>query len=118
MIKFASYNSDSSPLFKKHCILNICDINKIQTICLIFKFFHNSLPLQFTDLFTCNSLIHDHNTRQTNKIHISCHRINIRANSIAIYGAKLWNTLSLELTSLPSLAIFKRHFKYHLLEFY
>jgi hypothetical protein len=118
MIAFASYNCHSSPLFKKHCILNICDINRVQTVCFIYKFFHNSLPLQFADLFTCNSLIHDHNTRQTNQIHISSHRINMRANSIAIYGAKLWNTLSLELTSSPSLAILKRHFKYHLLALY
>ena len=51
-------------------------------------------------------VIHD---RQ--KTYVISHNTNVRASSIPVFGVKLRNDLSLDLTNCQTLAIFKRKYK-------
>ena len=79
----------------------------LQTCCFMYKISNCLLPNVFLNLFTLNSNLHDHNTRQSFKLHVICHRTNSRAYSIQIYGVRLWNMLSKDITDVPLLSIFK-----------
>ena len=72
------------------------------------------LPTVFSEL-VLNSNVHDHKTRQSSKLHVISHRTNLRAYSIQIYGVRLWNMLSKDITEVLSLSIFKSKCKQHLI---
>ena len=74
----------------------------------MYKIHNNILLSYFLNLFTTNFNIHDHFTRQASKFHITFHRTNVRANSIQVYGTKLWNSLSEDITDSASLSVFKK----------
>ena len=57
--------------------------------------------LLFRNLFTLNSNVHGHKTRQSSKLHVISHRTNSLAYSIQIYGVRLWNVLSKDITDVP-----------------
>ena len=69
------------------------------------------LPTVFQNLFTLNSHVHDHKTRQSSELHVISHRTNSRAYSIQMYGVRLWNMLSKDITDVPSLSILNRNVK-------
>lgn len=115
-VVFANRFSHSAPIFKKLHVLTIAQINKVQTACFVYKATNKLLPAQFSYFFTPNSMIHDHNTRQNSKLHLVLHRTKIRANSIRIYGVKIWNSLSNDLRMSPSLNIFRNKYKHQLLD--
>ena len=73
------------------------------------------LPTVFQNLFTLNSNVHDHKTRQSSKLHVIFHITNSRAYSIQIFGVRLWNMLSKDIADFPSLPIFKSKCKKHLI---
>ena len=73
----------------------------------MYKISNCLLPTVFQNLFTLNSNVHDHKTRQSSKLHVLSHRTHSRAYSIQIYGVSLWNMLSKDITDVPSLSIFK-----------
>ena len=73
----------------------------------MYKISNCLLPTVFQNLFTLNSNVHDHKTKQSSKLHVTSHRTNSRAYSIQIYGVRLWNMLSKDITDVPSLSIFK-----------
>ena len=59
--------------------------NVLQTCCFVFKSNHGLLPSQFKDMFVLNNEMYSYNTRNKDNIHITSHRINIRARSIKVY---------------------------------
>ena len=65
----------------------------------MFKINEEQLPSYFSDLFIQNSALHNHNTRQSSDYHITYSRTKTRQSSIAIYGAKIWNSLDKNLIS-------------------
>jgi hypothetical protein len=114
-IAFAKWDAHSEPIFKKLKILTVYDLNKLQTACFVYKAIHGLLPERFSNLFTKNSEIHEHDTRQKSKLHVVTHRLYIRGHSIQIYGTSLWNSLSQTIVDSPSLHIFKKVYKKFLL---
>ena len=99
-------------------ILTVYDINKLQTLCFVYKAVNILLPKHFNTFFNLNINIHQHNTRQSSSLHFTFHRTNIRANSIKILDPKLWNSLGFGITSLPSFHIFKNHCFHSILNSY
>jgi len=75
-------------LFNKLKVLTLFDINKLQTVCFMFKVFNQQLPNYFNDLFIPNSDIHNYNTRQGSDFHISFSRTKSRQLSIVIYWSQ------------------------------
>ncbi len=110
-IVFANYYSHTAPIFKRLNIITITEINKLQTACFVYKSLNKLLPPQLADFFTPNCSVHNLNTRQHSKLHSVQYRIKIRANSIRIFGIKLWNSLSNKLRTSSTLSIFKKSYK-------
>ena len=94
IITNSKFNAHTKLLFQRLNLLNIYEINKIQTLCFMYRIHNNILPSYFLNLFTTNLNINDHFTRQACKFHITSHRKNVRENSIQVYGTKLLNSLS------------------------
>ncbi len=108
-VVFANRRTHTAPIFKQLNVLTIEKINKLQTASFVFKAINR--PSQFTNFFTPNYLVHSHNTRQQFKLHSVPHRINCRANSIRIFGSKLWNSISNELRTSPTVKSFQKQYK-------
>ena len=64
----------------------------------MYKINRFALPVYFQNVIFLNNQLHAHNTRQAQKLHVLSHNNNVRAFSIQVYGVKLWNDLSLDLT--------------------
>ena len=106
----------TTPLFKHLNILNVYDINKLQTLFFVYKAVNNLLLKHFNTFFNLNINIHQHDTRQSSSLHFTFHRTNIRANSIKT--PKLSNLLGFSIISLPSFHIFKNHCFFSILNSY
>ena len=115
IIANAKWNAHTAPLFRDFQLLSIFNFNKLQTCCFMYKISNCLLPTVFQNLFTLNSNVHDHKPRHYSKLHVISHRTNSRAYSIQIYGVRLWNMLSKDITEVPSLSIFKSKCKKHLI---
>jgi len=68
---------------------------------------NKQLPSYFNDLFVQNSALHSLNTKQSSDYHIYFSRTKTRQLSIAIHGAKIWNSLDKNLKSSVTLQNFK-----------
>ena len=64
----------------------------------MYKISNCLLQIVSQNLFTLNSNVHENKTRQSSKLHVISHRTNSRAYSIQIYGARLWDMLSKDIT--------------------
>jgi len=62
IITNSSWRPHTAPIFNKLKVLTLFDINKLQTVCFMFKVFNQQLPNYFNDLFIPNSNIHNYNT--------------------------------------------------------
>ena len=116
ILTFSDYTAHTGPLFRKLNILTIYQIYKYQLGCYMYKILNNYLPRLDHQLFVPNSSLHIYNTRQRDHLHTFHCRTKCRQNTINYQGPKLWNELPIELKSVPSIYIFKRHFKIALLK--
>ena len=76
----------------------------------MFQISRVALTLYF-QMYVLNNQVHAHNTRQAEQIHAMSHNTNDRVFSIKVYGIKLWNDLSLDLTNCQTL-FFKENVKH------
>ena len=118
MISGKDWRDHSPPLFKGNRILTLRDINTFQVACFVYKSMNNALPLSFNNYFVTNEYMHGHVTRRHGDIHIIRCNTKLRAFSVKIYGAKIWNSIPMSIRSAPSINIFKRKLKLYLFEFY
>ena len=102
-------NAHTKLLFQCLNLLNIYEINKIQTFCFMHKIHNKIMPSYFLNLFTTNLSIHDQFTKQAFKLHITPHHTNVRAYSIQVYSTKLWSSLSKDITDSTSHAVLKKN---------
>jgi hypothetical protein len=116
LISYAKWNAHTALIFRKLRIMSVYNINEFQTACFVYRSIHGLLPVQFSSYFTFNNLVHDHNTRQSTKIFQLHHRTIARANSIKIYGTKVWNSLDAFIVESPTFSIFKYRCKNMILQ--
>ena len=107
-ITFAKWNANTDRLFANLRLLKLDDINVYQTSSFIYKSRHGLLPPHFCNLIVLNSEVHLQDKRNKNLIHQVAHRINARALSIRVYGAKIWNALPTFIQNSPTFPIFKK----------
>ena len=75
--------------FNNHrMVLTIHHINKLQTACFVCKAINKLSRPRISILYVTNSEIHSHKTRQTSKLHLLSHRLNIRKHGIRHYGTQ------------------------------
>jgi len=114
----ASFIANSAALFHNLKILTVYDINKLQSAIFVHKVIHNSpsLPVLYKDIFKYNSDIHDHSTRQQNRLRPIKTKSNLTQFTILFRGPSIWNTLSLSNRNCQSLSVFKKSIKNNLIE--
>jgi len=119
IISYSPPRAHSRPLFNKLGILSIYDICLTQILIFVYKSINNLLPNHFTQYFTRTRDVHPHKTRgNENNLHHQYSQKLCRARSVVCSGPKLWNTLPELIQFAPSLKIFKRCLKQHILSNY
>ena len=73
----------------------------------MYKLTRNLLPVVFDHLLITNTQIHSHNTRQSDHFHVPFNNSMSGQNAISYKRKKLWNSLSSEMKSKPSIQSFK-----------
>jgi len=85
----------------------------------MFKFTISKLPSMFNSYFTYTSSIHRYSTRGSiYGLAMPSVRTKIRQRSIKYQGPFVWNKLSTEIKSSPSVTTFKTKLKQYLLDSY
>ena len=105
-ISNSDYRAHTAPLFSKLEILDIFQVNTLDTAKFMFRY-HNNLPPLFLKLFTTNSQVHRHDTRIASNYRVHSCRKSIKKFSILYQGLRIWNCLPASITNLSSLSIFK-----------
>jgi len=112
-------NLSSEKLFIKTDKLPLFNIHDLFTAQLIYKYFNTPymLPRNIISLFSKNSETHRFHTRfsDTLTLHTQLGKLNARSNSIKIFGAFLWNKISLNIRLTSTLHAFKKSYKTFLL---
>ena len=116
MITNSQWRSHTAPLFKDLRILPLNLLNDFLVCCFMYSITHNLiLPRYLNNMFCANTLVHSHNTKSKNNIHILNHKLTVRTHTIRFYGPKLWNSIPEQLHNVPSLNIFKKQYRSTLL---
>ena len=111
LITKTHYRSHTAPLFKKLAILPVHCINDLQLACFMYRCVNNLMPSKFSSRFLPNSAYHAHNTRNSNKLHLTYHRLHLSLSTVCTAGVKLWNSLSTDLICNCSLQSFTNNFR-------
>ena len=110
--------SPSLPIFKDLKLLKLSELFELRLLTSVFDSVNKSSPSCFHDFFLLNSCVHQYSTRQASQGDLYLFRKNslqYGLKSIRYLGAKLWNTLPIELRNSPSKTSFKVKLKIHLL---
>ncbi len=89
-------------------ILKVIDICLKNTLLFVHKQQQGKLPDMFNSYYMLNTNVHRYNTRNATKLHEGRAKASLRKNSIKIKGAKLFNSIFVEITKLKSTNKFKR----------
>jgi hypothetical protein len=110
----------TDPLFKSLKTLKINDLYTFQLAQFMYQYHYNQLPSDILDqdYFVTNKDIHSYNTRHCDNLHVKLTNTRLAENIPRIQGALLWNSLHSTFKQSPSLQIFKRRLKDHLLTNY
>ena len=112
------YFTSTSVLHKDLNILLVKDIYRQSIVKFVYKYNAENLPSIFDQMFSVNSMIHNHNTRQTKNIH-SLNPINKLGESLTRHqGTVLWNSLPQELRQAETIKSFSKKFKKYILQNY
>ena len=98
-------------LFNELKLLRLKDITDFQLGLFMYKCTHNLLPDHLCHLFEKNSEHHKYETRSSPLIHIPKHKKILFQHTVRFSGPKIWNSLSPDLKAVPSLNLFKQHYK-------
>ena len=112
------FRDHSAPLFARLCTLTITDINKLQTGIFMFKYTNNLLPRSFSTFFTSVHEVHDYSNRSRNNLFLPFTRTLYSSNTLRFTGPRLWNAISGNLRTMPSVGRFKIFYKRVLLSHY
>ena len=104
----SNHRAPSAPLFVQLNILDIFKLNSFYTAKFMFSYHHRLLPSPFLNLFLTSGQIHNYDTRSSAHFRPHTCRTNVKQSTILFRGPKIWNALSLSVTSSPSLSTFKR----------
>ena len=110
IISGAEYLAHTSPLFKSLKILKFQDIYRFRVAIYAFK---NKI-----ELASRHSRNHNYNTRNRANLLPDFERLQTTQKSILCQAPNIWNSIPENLKQLPSVSLFKKHYKKYLLEVY
>ena len=117
-ISFQPRLSPSLPIFKDLKLLKLSEIFELRLLIFVFDSVNKTSPSCFHNFFLFSSSVHQYYTRQASQGDLYISRINslqYGLKSIRYLGAKLWNSLPVELRNAPSKISFKKQLKAFLL---
>jgi len=117
MITNSKYNDHTDPLFKGLKLLKLKEIHKLNAAKLMYKVSKYELPEPLIKLYSLNSTLHVHNTRQINNPHVRYRRTQLAARQINHFGPKVWHQVPNNLKSIQNIKLFTKHYKKYLLEY-
>ena len=95
--------------------LSMIDLNCYQTAMFVYSTLHNLSPKCVSGMFITVASVHSHSTRKSNLLFTNSFVSNIRKHSVAITGPQIWNSIPTNITEHPSLSLFKKSYKNHLI---
>ena len=113
----AKYHDHTNVLFEKLQVPKLFDIVELKTAILMFKAFHNLLPLNLQKLFIVSSN-NRYCTKQNSYFKQNYVRTTRKQMCISVCGVKLWNTVKNEIKNCKKVYIFKKMYKKQLLSTY
>ena len=99
----------SEPIFLQLKILDIYKINDY--LCSLFMYHFNycqNLPGFYNDYFKQNNELHNYNTRNSTKLHMSYKRTNYRKYTVFNTEVSIWSCLDEEIKNIKSYFPFKK----------
>ncbi len=118
-ISFQPRMSPSLPIFNDFKLLKLSEIFELRLLTFVFDSVNKTSPSCFHDFFLFSSSVHQYSTRQASQGDLFMSRKNslqYGLKSIRYLGAKLWNTLPVELRNASSKISFKTKLKIFLLK--
>ena len=115
IITFSPYLCHTDPIFKD---LNLLPISKLVTQrigLLMFKYSIHSLPSVIEDLFTCNTSVSNHNTRNKSKLRQPRSNSEYMYRNISFTGVYIWNKIQDHINVYSTYSTFKDALKSFLL---
>ena len=102
--------SHTGPIFKKHNILPLSDIYRLQILLFVYKFKMSILPSVFTNFFTKTHDIHSYSTRQVDNFYPPRFKYDTTKSTVKYIGCVFWNSLDFKTKSMnASVKCFKTH---------
>ena len=117
ILTYSSYDVPSDSLFKHTNILPLYKLVHYRIGIMMYKYANYLLPPVMNDLYTVNSDIHEHDTRQTHLLHTNKGSTNQYNRSFSNISARVWNVLQKAMDVNVSASKFKHISKTYLLEF-
>ena len=111
LITSSPYRSESAPLFQSLQILSFFQVYVVKLSVLMFKFVNGDVIESIKDMFSINKEIHDHFTRQSNKLHVPRCNKTITQTNVRFRGVKIWNYICDVVYFYCSWSCFKCNFK-------
>ena len=107
IITLSDYNCPSNSLFVKTKILPVQELITLHTLLFMYNFHKQNVPQIFKNMFTYNSSVHSHNTRQRCLLHQGPIRTTHALNSFYNVAVNKWNNLHENIRSCTTLSKFK-----------
>ncbi len=110
------YRTHTKDLYAELNLLQIQNMRNSQVANLVFRQKHNILPAIFANYFTWGNEIHDHVTRNVDKIHVRQPYNDNGKKMMKYQGPHIWNKLPNSVTDAASLPTFKKKVKIYFLD--
>ena len=118
---YSSVLDHSNPLFRDLELLKLSDILSLQLLSFVYDCVNHITPDYFSDYFRHVSDVHSICTRQAIRDHLFIERrrtTQCGIRSVQYSGAKLWNSIPVELRSLKSVSQIRAKLKVYFLSQY
>ena len=102
-------------LYIKYKVLPLSLLYRMKLLQIVHKCIHHRsiMPVIYHDIFVFNNNVHQHNTRKSGSLHMSCTN-SMGSRCLNFRGSKYWNILPPVLRQYSSLAVFKNLIFKHL----
>jgi len=92
-INNSKYNESAKPIYSKLRILTLDEIYKIELCKFMYGSSTHTLPLPLLSLYTPNTEIHSHNTRQRGDAHVTARHTELLSRSFIHTAPDIWHTI-------------------------
>ena len=117
ILTFSNYDVPSELLFRYNNILPICKLVHYRIGIMMYKYANCILPPVINSLYTVNSDVHEHNTRQKHLLHTNKGSTNQFNKCFSNTSARVWIAIQKTMDVNVSASKFKHMSKAYLLEF-